>query len=445
MRPVADSAHFIVGGGVSGLAAGIASGASIYESQPWPGGICATYYVEPVSGRRSPTPPEDGNAYRFEVGGGHWIWGADPVVWRLFKSMVEWRTYVRRAAVFLPSRDLIVPYPLQYHLRYLGQRTGAAALREMEAARSRGNEPRTLADWLKASFGDTLCELFFGPFHNLYTAGLWKEVAAPDEAKSPADLRLAAEGLVSANERAGYNAEFHYPIRGLDSLVQRMATACRLHVNRTVAGINVERSVVRFADGAEQGFHRVLSTLPLSTAMKVADLKLPEESDPFTSVIVINIGAGRGPACPDAHWMYVPASRSGLHRVGFYGNVDSTFLPASYREERTSLYVEIARRGGDRPNAAELSRICRSVVGELTEWGWIRDTEIVDPTWVEVAYTWTRPGSRWRARALAELEASGVLQVGRYARWETRVQEQGIAQSVRSGLAAGVALRQLVT
>ncbi len=447
MCPAADSAHFIVGGGVSGLAAGMASGASVYESHPWPGGLCASYYVESVSGLRRPAPPDDGEAYRFEVGGGHWVWGADPVVWHLFRSMVEWRTYVRRAVVFLPSRDLVVPYPLQYHLRYLGQHTGVAVLREIEAARSRGNQPQTLAEWLRVTFGDTLCELFFDPFHRLYTAGLWQEVAAPDEAKSPADLRLVAEGLASANAGAGYNTEFHYPVGGLDLLIRKMATACRLHLNRTVAGINLERQVVRFADGAEQGFRRILSTLPLSTVVRIADLRLSEECEPYSSVVVINIGAGRGTACPDAQWVYVPESRSGFHRVGFYSHVDPMFLPASCREDpqRIGLYVEVARRGGDRPDEVELGRICGSVVGELTDWGWIRHADIVDPTWVDVAYTWTRPGSQWRIRALKALEASGVVQVGRFARWETRVQDQGIAQSVCNGLAAGASLRQSLT
>ena len=51
--------------------------------------------------------------------------------------------------------------------------------------------------------------------------------------------------------------------------------------------------------------------------------------EPYTSVLVLNIGAVRGPECPEDHWLYNPDATSGLHRVGFYSNVDTHFLPAS--------------------------------------------------------------------------------------------------------------------
>lgn len=73
------------------------------------------------------------------------------------------------------------------------------------------------------------------------------------------------------------------------------------------------------------------------------------------------------------------------------------------------------------------------MVAELTGRGYIGRTEVVDRSWVEVAYTWRRPGSGWVEQALAALAAVGVRQVGRYARWKF----QGIAESVGEGLAAG--------
>jgi len=62
--------------------------------------------------------------------------------------------------------------------------------------------------------------------------------------------------------------------------------------------------------------------------------------------------------------------------------------------------------------------------------------EVADPTWVDVAYTWRWPGSRWREEALTMLEARGIFPVGRFARWRF----QGIADSVRDGLMAGAAI-----
>ena len=69
-----------------------------------------------------------------------------------------------------------------------------------------------------------------------------------------------------------------------------------------------------------------------------------DREDPYSSVLVLNIGAVRGNNCPDDHWIYLPESTSGFHRVGFYSNVDRSFLPVSARKKgkHVSIYVERA-------------------------------------------------------------------------------------------------------
>jgi hypothetical protein len=72
-------------------------------------------------------------------------------------------------------------------------------------------------------------------------------------------------------------------------------------------------------------------------------------------------------------------------------------------------------------------------VDELHEWGFIGRVEALHPTWIDVAYTWSWPGSRWATEALAMLEDKNIYQIGRYGRWRF----QGIADSIRDGFAAG--------
>jgi len=60
----------ILGAGMTGLAAGYASGLPVYEAEEAPGGICSSYYVKPGSNKRLHKAPKDGEAYRFEIGGG---------------------------------------------------------------------------------------------------------------------------------------------------------------------------------------------------------------------------------------------------------------------------------------------------------------------------------------------------------------------------------------
>lgn len=49
-------ASFILGAGVTGLAAGIASGLPVFESVESPGGICSSYYICPGTKERLPNP-----------------------------------------------------------------------------------------------------------------------------------------------------------------------------------------------------------------------------------------------------------------------------------------------------------------------------------------------------------------------------------------------------
>jgi protoporphyrinogen oxidase len=164
------SAVAILGGGMTGLAAGWASGLPVYEAEAAPGGICSSYYLRPGTQERLAQSPPDQEAYRFEIGGGHWIFGGDPAVLRLIRTLAPATAYERKSSVFFPDQNLYVPYPLQNHLGRLGKELRTRAL--VEILTTPKGKFRTMADWLVQSFGPTLTESFFGPFHELYTAGL---------------------------------------------------------------------------------------------------------------------------------------------------------------------------------------------------------------------------------------------------------------------------------
>lgn len=201
---------------------------------------------------------------------------------------------------------------------------------------------------------------------------------------------------------------------GLNVLALRMAERCRLHHGKRVMRIDVTSREVYFDDGSAQRYEELISTLPLNRMMEMTGLDVGERPDPATSVLVVNLGAVRGPRCPEDHWLYIPHSRAGFHRVGFYSNVDVSFLPASARErnDRVSIYVEKAYREGEAPSRDKMERLSQEIVKELQEWGRIGDVEVVDPTWIEVAYTWSWPGSQWRAKALKALEEYGIYPGG---------------------------------
>ncbi|MGA3324960.1 MAG: FAD-dependent oxidoreductase [Terriglobia bacterium] len=420
----------ILGGGMTGLAAGWASGLPVYEAEEAPGGICSSYYIRPGTQERLSQPPPDDEAYRFEIGGGHWIFGGDPAVLRLIRKLAPAQLYQRKSSVFFPEQNLYVPYPLQNHLGYFNKELRSKAL--VEILTTPKGRFRTMADWMVQSFGATLTETFFGPFHEYYTAGLWKRIAPQDPYKSPIDAALVIRGASEATPPIGYNTSFLYPREGLNALAQGMAQGCDVRYGKRVAQIDLPSKTVFFQGGSSVEYKSLLSTLPLNKMMEMTGLGLEEVPDPHTAVLVLNIGGMRGERCPADHWLYLPGSRAGFHRVGFYSNVDVSFLPHSARasHQRVSIYVERAYLGGQKPAPEEIREYSQATVRELQQWGFLGEAEVVDPTWIDVAYTWSWPGSKWRAAALKALEGQDIQMVGRYARWTF----QGIADSLRDGL-----------
>jgi len=428
---------YILGGGVTGLAAGITSGLPVLEAAAQPGGICSSYYVRPGTQTRLPNAPTDGEAYRFEIGGGHWIFGGDPTILHFIETLASVKRYSRRSAVYFADKDLYVPYPLQNHLRFLDEEAITNALQELTDPTN--NNFTTMKEWLTVSFGPTLCDLFFYPFHDLYTAGLYESIAPQDAYKSPVNLAQVIRSAFQEAPAVGYNVTFLYPQDGLNQLAQRMAAQCDIRYNHRVVEIDAANHRLTFSDGRNATYDTLLSTLPLNRIIEMTGLDVPGEPEPYTSVLVLNIGAVRGPHCPDDHWLYNPDARSGFHRVGFYSNVDPSFLPQSAQEtnDRVSIYVERAYAGGTSPSPEEVDQYATAVVAELQAWGFINEAEVVDPTWIDVAYTWAWPGSTWKAQALRRLQEEGIFQVGRYARWVF----QGIADSIKDGFYAGASFR----
>ena len=99
----------ILGGGMTGLAAGWASGLPVYEAEEAPGGICSSYYIRPGTQERLHQAPPDEEAYRFEIGGGHWIFGGDPAILRLIRKLAPAESTNGSPRFSFPIRTFMFP------------------------------------------------------------------------------------------------------------------------------------------------------------------------------------------------------------------------------------------------------------------------------------------------------------------------------------------------
>lgn len=429
------SKTIILGGGITGLSAGYVSGLTVYEARETAGGICTSYYMKKGDKKRSFESPTDDESYHFEIGGGHWVFGGDPIIKRFINALSPFKKYSRKAGVYLPDQKIMVPYPIQNNLHSLDKKIANEALHQLLEQKT-DSKIETFEHWLKASFGETLCNLFFYPFHDLYTAKLYKQIIPQDPHKSPINKEEIVAGFHGkASTNVGYNPTFIYPEKGLDNLVRKLAERCDIRYDKKVTKIDSKNKSIDFADGTRMLYENIISTLPLNIMAKLANIDVGEKPSPSPSVLVFNIGAIKGSQCPEEHWIYIPKSRSGFHRVGFYSNVDTMFLPKSHRKnnDRVSIYVEKAYPENSKPEDNDIRKLGEEIIKELQDLNWIKEVEVCDPTWIETAYTWSWPNSTWKEKTLKSLENAGIYQTGRYGRWEF----YGIADSIRDGLIAG--------
>ena len=89
--------NYIIGAGMTGLSAGYASGLPVFETSNRAGGICSSYGIKPGTAERLIGEFETEGTYRFEYGGGHWIFGGDPAVLNFMDRFNKLKHYKRKS------------------------------------------------------------------------------------------------------------------------------------------------------------------------------------------------------------------------------------------------------------------------------------------------------------------------------------------------------------
>ncbi len=427
----------ILGAGMSGLGSAFVSHLPAYEASSRPGGVCYSYYVDPNGVLRDPQVQDVSGCFRFEPAGGHWMFGMSPDSLARMEKFAAFRKYNRQAAVYLPQSGQLIPFPLQDNLRYLDKPLRDRIVAEVcfDQRGCYGENP-SLKDWLLQNFGPTLCEVFFFPFNERYTAGLYSDIAPQDAYKSALDRQRVLQGASGNTDDKGYNNIFYYPCDGLDHLIRKISAECTVYFNHAVSGIDTEDRQIYFANGTLLSYDQVVSTIPLNHTVRLCKISDGLDPDPSTAVLVVNIGAVKGSReFSPYQWIYLPSSSSGMHRFGFYNHVDSSFLPINYRNRTdvVSIYAERSFLSASPPGLQEQSLASSAIVKELEDWGIISEAIVVSSTFTDPAYTWSRRGSTWPQHAIRRLAEAGISQIGRYGGWRF----QGMLESFEQGLSAG--------
>jgi protoporphyrinogen oxidase len=328
-----------------------------------------------------------------------------------------------------------VPYPLQYNLHRLPHELRRDCLLGLaRAAAGPRTPPAHFLDWILGSFGEGIARHFLAP----YNQKVWctplesLDVGWIAERVPPPDLERALAPFLDARDDDGWggNAHFRYPRAGGIGAIWRR---CAEHVGlekivlaRTATRIDPAGRRVCFADGGDERYDALISTLPIDRLAAMTGLqRLERAAAALRSTTVHAVGLGVEGATPaplaDRRWIYFPDPSLPFYRV----SVLSNFSPANAPAGHWSLLAEVSRPGGGRVDAA---RLADEVIAGLRREGILPASASLVSRWHRTAAPGYPIPTRDRDPALAELfpalEGLGIFSRGRFGAWKYEISNQ---------------------
>lgn len=393
-------------------------------------------------------PSFGGTAGSMKTGGftfdftGHLLHLHDPYGKKLILDLLGSNVATHERRAWIHSQGADTRYPFQANVRGLPP---ATVLDCVSGFLETVHRPRALApnpdflSWCRATFGDGITRRFMKPYNEkLWQSPLsaltteWQGRFVP----KPSAAEVLYGALVDQNKLFGYNAEFRYPVRGgIQALPDALAARLEPGVARTnvrVEAVDLREKVARVAGLGEVRYERLVNTLPLVDFLDLAaplppEVRAARKKLRYNTVWNLNLGVARADVS-DKHWIYYPEKKFPFYRAGFASNFSKHSAPKG----QTSIYVEVARPGGTKVDAAKLEA---SILKGLRDAGVLRKTdEISAKAWMPikvgyVVYDFARTPAV--NRIFRHLGAAGVESIGRYGGWKYSFMEETILDGKR--------------
>ncbi|MCX5657298.1 MAG: FAD-dependent oxidoreductase, partial [Candidatus Omnitrophica bacterium] len=204
----------------------------------------------------------------------------------------------------------------------------------------------SFGDWINRQLGPGIAKHFMIPYNTKFWTILPQKLTCEwvDGFISVPSLEEMIEGTIKESKiNLGYNAFFWYPKRGginefplaLAGQLKNIFTSCE------VTKIDLTNKRIKLANGSEERFDLLLSTLPLpELPFLIKDI--PEKINSvfkklrWNSIFNINLGTERE-AGYARHWIYFPEKDFCFFRVGFPHSFSHSIVPKG----KGSLYIEV--------------------------------------------------------------------------------------------------------
>lgn len=296
-----------------------------------------------------------------------------------------------------------------------------------------GSRP-SFRDWALRCFGEGICRQFMFPYNEKLWRSDLSELTTEWQGRfvpKPKPSEVLYGALVDQKKVFGYNASFLYPVRGgiqvlPDAFAARLKPG-QLRTNCPVRSVDLEQKVAVVENLGEVGFERLVNTLPLVDFLDLAAplsarVAAARRKLRYNTVYNLNLGVARA-NMSDKHWVYFPEKRFPFYRAGY----SSSFSPHLSPKGASSLYIEVARRAGER---VDLPRLERQILDGLRACGILeRSDRLLTRAWMPircgyVVYDFDRTPSV--QTIFSFLRRRGAESIGRYGGWKYSFMEEAI-------------------
>jgi protoporphyrinogen oxidase len=339
----------ILGAGLAGLSAAFhlqkagRTDVAVFEKGDRVGGTCCSEYV-------------DGFTFDYT---GHFLHFVTEDVKTLVLEIMGGNLHSLERDSWIFSHNVFTPYPFQQNTYGLPVEVVKECIVGLIEAKHNGQKngvevPKdrsmNFKEWIDQTFGRGIAKHFMVPYNEkLWTVPVEELTCAWMGRFIPQpSIEDVIEGALSRKpQRVGYNAKLWYPVKGGIEALPR-AFASRLHnvtLNREAVEIDVKRKAVRFKDGSETFYERLVSTMPMKQLvriMKGAPSHVREAAERLRNNSVINVNFGiANRNVTEKHWIYFPERNYRFYRAGFPHN----FSPYQVPSGCSSVNVEISYSG----------------------------------------------------------------------------------------------------
>jgi len=367
--------------------------------------------------------------------GGHVQFSHFPYYDRVLDEVLpgdSWLRHERVAAVRV--KDRFVPYPFQYNIHRLPAADMRRCLRGLKLASLPGKRPRNFAQWIKASFGDGISDIFMTPYNRKVWAWPLEDmgygwvgdrIAVTDLPRLRRNIRAGRDDM-----DWGPNRFFRFPRNGGTGAIWRSVARRvgkeRIFLRYVLSAVDSRTRTLRFTNGRTARYDALLNTSPLDAFSRCvrgmsARSLCAAEMLRFNSTHVVGLGLSGvpAPAVADKCWMYFPESAYPFYRLTVFSRYSPANVPAP--ERQWSLMAEVNE-------SASVPGLGTDVVTPLRKAGII-------PPGCRVLSRWHRRLDRGypiatldRDKALnlihQELEHLGLHSRGRFGGWKYEIGNQ---------------------